>query len=851
MTIPQRERIEELLIGLLESPEPERAQIERQLALEDESVQREVRSMIALFPKAQEYFHEFENNTGGQDATGRMAGAYRIIARIGSGGMGTVYRAERNDGEFRREVAVKFLTPLAAGEESWRRFQMEKQILAKLRHPNIAQLLDAGLDENGTPFLVMEYVAGEPIDRYLEINSPPLRQRLQLFLRICEAVQAAHQQLVVHRDIKPGNVLVTADGTPKLLDFGIAKALGGEMVDSHRTRPQDRVMTLAWASPEQVRGEPIHTSSDVYSLGLLLYLVLTGREALEKGDMNPAERMRAIYEVDPRRPSLVAEPDWVARQLRGDLDNIVLQALRKSPADRYATAQSLADDVQRHLDGWPVSASQPTAAYRIRKFAGRHAWACAAGVMIAALLSGAAGSVVWQARVAETERKAAVAARAIAESERATAETRSAEALQARSAATAGQRIAEEQHQSAEDNRLIAQKRFEEVRALANSVLFVYQGRLAQSGTETALRARMAQDSMTYLDRLAVQSSDNPKLLLEAAAGYRELARLLGDRSAPNLGDFPGAAASLAKSRRLVDAAVRSSPGNLDAAKQLAALTCLEPRILQRKASGCVAAWESLRDRAAADVEVLAGLKTAYFWQTADPSQPCAHLVKYLEVAEQVRAARPGIMPAARDVALGHKYLATCLQVRDVAAMKIHAERAIALDESILAKENTPQARLDLSFGLSTMASYYEQRHEDAAALPLFERVTKLRRENFETDSSNVWLQQRLVGAYLSLGRTHHTLGQTDGLRIALEEISRILPRMRVSDDTEWQRVLMQFHTFRALAMPASERGGPAQCAALSAATQAFNVFTKREPLDKYKSDLRAWVEKEFSLCPR
>jgi len=205
---------------------------------------------------------------------------------------------------------------------------------------------------------------------------------------------------------------------------------------------------------------------------------------------------------------------------------------------------------------------------------------------VAVVLGAAAASVLWQARVAETERKAAVAARAVAEAERAKSDSRSAEAFQARSAAAAGQRMAEVQRQLAESNHSIAQKRFEEVRTLASSVLFVYQARLAQSGTETELRARMARDSMSYLDRLAVQGSDDPKLLLEASAGYRQLARLLGDRSVPNLGDFPGAAAALAKSRRLLDAAVRKSPGSLDAAKHSAALTCLEPLILRQPESG-------------------------------------------------------------------------------------------------------------------------------------------------------------------------------------------------------------------------------------------------------------------------
>lgn len=844
MTTPQRDRVEELLGRLLDAPEIERMTLDQWLGTEEAAVQREVRAMLELLPKAQEYFHGFEAENTRRDMADGMVGPYRILARVGSGGMGTVYRGERNDGEFRREVAIKFLTPLAIGHESWRRFQAEKRILAKLQHPNIAQLLDAGVSEHGTPFLVMEWVGGEPIDRYLARQKPSIQVRLLLFLKICDAVQTAHQQLVVHRDIKPANILVTSTGTPKLLDFGIAKALAGDADEMHTTRPQDRIMTLGWASPEQLRGEPIHTSSDVYSLGLMLYLILTGREAQERRTSNPAETIRMICEVDPRPPSQAADLPQESRQLRGDLDNIVLRALKKSPADRYATARELAEDLQRFLDGRPVRAAVPALGYRAGKFLKRNRWACMAVAVVSTVLAGAATSVIWQARVAERERLAAVAARNTADAERAKAEARSTEALLARAAAAEEQSLAEQ-------SRLAAQKRLDEVRALANSVMFVYQARLAQTGAETALRARMARDSMAYLDRLAAQESDDPALLLEVSAGYRELARLLGDRAAPNLGDFAGAAAALTKARKLLQSALRRSPASLDVAKQLAALACLESRVLQKPSSGCVLAWEGLQRRTPRDIDVIRGLKTAYFWQTPDPARPCEHLAKYLTVAARNRDLQSNDPMAARDLALGHKNMATCLGKADFAGMKRHVEQAITIDQERVQKENSPQARLDLSFSIGMMATYFELQEKYDQALPLFEQVAALRRKNYDADLENVWLQQRTLAAFQSVFRMQSNLGLLPAARQTFAEMSRLLARMKVSGDFEWHRILMMHYTQQARMLDAAGQHGPDYCDVLRKAKSSYGQFTTRESLDAYKAGERAWVERELSRCGR
>lgn len=303
---------------------------------------------------------------------GRMLGAYRIEREIGAGGMGTVFLARRADDAYERRVAIKVLSNAFASTDERRRFLAERQILADLAHPDIAQLLDGGTTEHGIPYLVMEYIDGVPIDRYVTDADLSLEARIRLFLRVCGAVQFAHQRLVVHRDIKPGNILVTADGAPKLLDFGIAKLLdttasAGSIV---QTRFGARLLTPQHASPEQIRGEPVTTASDVYSLGVLLYRLLTGRYPHEPSTAAPGQIERAILEVPPQRPSTASSEH--RGRLAGDLDNIVLQALRKDPQRRYATVREFAHDIECYLSRRPIAARTDSVGYRLRKFIDRH-----------------------------------------------------------------------------------------------------------------------------------------------------------------------------------------------------------------------------------------------------------------------------------------------------------------------------------------------------------------------------------------------------------------------------------------------------------------------------------------------
>jgi len=302
---------------------------------------------------------------------GRRIGPYVLLRLLGEGGMGRVFLAARADEQYQQLVAIKLMhADLWQSERMLERFRAERQILANLNHPNIARLLDGGMTTEGTPYLVMEYVEGMPLDEYRRANDLSVEKKLQLFLRVCAAAEYAHKSLVVHRDIKPANVLVAEDGTPKLVDFGIAKLLEGD--GRTATQPTSRVMTPEYASPEQLRGEPITTATDVYGLGLLLYDLLIGKHPFAEYTGNPAEMMHQICDVDPRPPSTIV-PDGVNhREVRGDLDRIVLMAMQKQPERRYSSATALARDVFAYLNGYPVLARGGGQGYRTRKFVGRH-----------------------------------------------------------------------------------------------------------------------------------------------------------------------------------------------------------------------------------------------------------------------------------------------------------------------------------------------------------------------------------------------------------------------------------------------------------------------------------------------
>ena len=418
---PQRERrAADLFADALERDGAERAGFLDRECAGDAALRAEVDSLLAAHGPARNLFRNAPrlpsplpagDPARPADPAGTLFGPYRVLRLLAEGGMGEVLLAERTDAEFTKQVAIKRIRPGLGTREILERFRQERQLLADLEHPHIARLLDGGSTSDGLPYLVMEYVDGVPLDRWCDERALSLEERIRLFLRVCDAVHFAHRNLVVHRDLKPSNILVDGAGQPKLLDFGIAKVLaptaGAEAADG-APRTVFRALTPRYASPEQIRGERITTSTDVYSLGVLLYELLAGRSPYRSAGAGGLER--AVCEETPTRPSRAAsegEEPRRAHRLRGDLDTIVLRALAKDPERRYASAEDLAADLRRHLDGLPVSARPDTVAYRVTKFVQRNR-ALAAGVLAAFVLLLAALTVTVDAqrRAAAGEREA-------------------------------------------------------------------------------------------------------------------------------------------------------------------------------------------------------------------------------------------------------------------------------------------------------------------------------------------------------------------------------------------------------------------------------------------------------------
>ncbi len=438
---PERwQRVKEIFAEAQDRTPAERVDFLEKACAGDGSLQNEVESLLAAAES--EAAEDGSIATGGhspvEDATiGRRVGAYKIVQRIGRGGMATVYLASRADEQYEKQVAIKILLPELDSDDLLRRFRNERQTLAKLDHPNIVKLLDGGSTDEGLPYLVMDYVQGVPIDKYCDNHKLSTEERLRLFCQVGAAVQCAHQNLIVHRDLKPSNILITEDGSPKLLDFGISKVLQPHN-GSSVTQTLTRRMTPAYASPEQVKGEPVTPATDIYSLGVVLYELLTGHRPYKLKQQTPAEVERAICEQEPEKPSTAVNrvetedlpdgttfsktPEVVSasregqreklrRRLSGDLDNVVLMALQKEPERRYVSVGEFSQDIQRHLQHEPVKARRSTLAYRSSKFVRRHKTEVIAATMMTIMLLAAVGYVFWEERRATERARAELASR--------------------------------------------------------------------------------------------------------------------------------------------------------------------------------------------------------------------------------------------------------------------------------------------------------------------------------------------------------------------------------------------------------------------------------------------------------
>jgi eukaryotic-like serine/threonine-protein kinase len=689
----------------------------------------------------------------GAAQTGNRIGPYRILREIGRGGMGAVYLAERDDERYRQQVAIKLIKPGLRGDRIQRRFRNEMQILAELNQANIARLFDGGETADGLPYLVMEYVEGSPIDQYCDDNQLSIEQRLKLFCTVCAAVQYAHQHLVIHRDIKPGNILVTSDGVPKLVDFGIAKLLDQGTGAQDLTATAMPFMTPQYASPEQLRGESVTTATDVYSLGVVLYELLSGRSPYRFKSRAPHEIAKTICEDEPEKPH---------KRLNADLDNIVLMAMRKESQRRYATAEQFAEDIQRHLSGLPVRARQDTFTYRAGKFIRRQKVAVAAAALVAITLLVGIIATTWQARVARAERER-------------------------------------------------SERRFNEVRQLANSIVFEVHDAVWNLPGSTPARSLIVQRGLKYLDSLAKDAAGDRGLQRELAAAYEKLGAVQYTPSVAHLGDLPGALESHRKAAALREALVAAEPSNRDYRRELldsywyistliAAQGDMPGELAllkqQQEARRDLAATETtgFLDRynfAALYVQIGYALN-----QIGDVAGALEHQREALRLREEIAALDPDTVRSRRALTISYEYLGLALdQSGDTRAALEVQQRGLDVRASLVAADplNT-DLRLMLNESYRYVGDMLLKLGDRNGAHDHYRKQLALTREMVAMDPSSAQFQSNKAVALIKIGDIEAEFGRNATALSHYQEALRIREQLsaRTKEDLTIRRELAE-----------------------------------------------------------
>jgi non-specific serine/threonine protein kinase/serine/threonine-protein kinase len=743
MALERWQRVEELFEAALTKEPASRGSFLAEAVAGDADLAKEVLARLAASEeagKSSSADHTLESRTqSGALPVGRRIGPYRVLSEIGHGGMGAVYRAIRDDDQYRKQVAIKLVRGGMASDFIIHRFKAERQILANLEHPNIARLIDGGTTEEGWPYFSMEYVEGQPLDQYCNSRDLSIHRRLELFRKVCSAVEYAHQRLVIHRDLKPSNILVTADGTPKLLDFGIAKLLQEES-GYGATLTGFPMMTPEYASPEQVKGEAVTTATDVYSLGMVLYKLLARRRAYEIRTSSPAEISRVVCQVEPERPSAVAPPE-LARQLAGDLDTIALKALRKEAARRYASVQELSEDIRRHLEGLPVLARGDAASYRAAKFVGRHKAGVAATALVGLSLLGGIVMTSRQARIAEVNRARAV-------------------------------------------------RRFNEVRKLANAVIFKYHDGIARLPGSTAVRQMLVNDALEYLDNLSRDSEGDVSLLRELAAAYHRVGDVQGGPNIGNVGDTSGALKSYRKVQAIWEKIASLEPGSPEDQRRLAGAYTDVGLMLARTGDHhghlemcrkALAIYQAVAERNP-EPKYRGDLARGY-WFLADASDSTAEKIsnfrKAASLYEELSVTEPQHL---RNLALSYKYLSTHLNKSgDLAGSLEVSRKALAIDERRAESDpSNTEAKLDLSFSLSQLGHTLLATGDASGGLASLREALKLRLAVAQADPKNAHARFSVAVLYQDIGdvlleRGDPTAALEEYLRAeeAFEEVAR------------------------------------------------------------------------------
>jgi eukaryotic-like serine/threonine-protein kinase len=729
MTPGRWSEVKTVLSGVLDAGPTERTEILNRLCGADTELRTTVESLLAMESKADQFDTAVLPGAAfWGDATDKAPveiGPYTILKEIGRGGMGVVYLADRADGEYDKRVAIKLITGARPDRNLDQRFRRERQILAQLEHPGIARLLDGGATLTGQPYLVMEYVEGPPLLAWCNEHQLPIAARLKLFLSVCEAVAYAHQKLIVHRDLKPGNILVTPAGDPKLLDFGLARVLDSD-TDTEITQAGPRLMTVAYASPEQIRGERQTVASDVYSLGVILYELLTAHRPYQLANASFAETIRVTCEQEPLPPS------QLNGRLRGDLETILLKSLAKDPSLRYATVDEFAADLRRHIDGQPIHARPATFSYRAGKFLRRHRIAIPAAALAAALILSFAGLSWFEARR--------------------------------------------------------AQRRFNDVEKLAHSVMYEFHDAIVNLPGSTAARELLVRRALEYLEDLSQESARDPRLAREIALGYSRIGEVQGNSGASNLGKVSTALESHRKAEEILGRLLAHSPSDdslrldyLHASNALAGAysqagdvphaSALSEKNLAM-ASGAMRAHPNdpafLQAMAEAQFNTATLLTNAKKYEEAIPVRE-----NILALQQRIVDAKPGDFGARGNLALAHKRLGALYGVvKRYEEGRSEYEKARTIDEEFLKKVGGTRAQLDLSYDYSDLGWVTVRLGDQPAALAFYRKAQALRESAAAADPND----HRAAVALASItGRIAIQLCRTRDLPAALQESQRAI----------------------------------------------------------------------------
>lgn len=733
------QQVKELLAQSLEVEKSRRITFLDQACAGDSSLRSELESLLAagtgsdlLNDRAALPDFAGEVTKTARSQVNRRIGSYQIVEQIGTGGMGEVYRAFRADDVYRKQVAIKVVR---AGFDSTfvvDRFKHERQVLATLDHPNIGRLIDGGTTDDDLPYFVMELIEGQPITDYCDNHSLNVDDRLQLFLQVCGAVQYAHQHLIVHRDLKPSNILVTSECIPKLLDFGIAKILNPTAIECPEpTLSMFRLFTPGYASPEQVKGETITTACDVYSLGVLLYELLTGCKPYRTTGLPPHEVAKAVCEFDPERPSSAVlqkgtdhaeenkpgsaslgavregSPAKLSRRLRGDLDNIILVALRKEPDRRYATAEQFASDIRRHLENLPVTASRDTLRYSVSKFVRRNKGAVSATVLIVlAVLTGVV-TTLHEARVARQQQ-------------------------------------------------LRAEQRFNDVRELANSLMFDVHDSIQDLPGSTAARKLLVDRALRYLDRLSEEVSSDPSLQRELGTAYEKVGTVEGNPFGANLGDTQGALDSYERSLKIRESLASSKSPAIEDLLSVARSERLIAAVLSNRGdASCMERLERSVETAehALQMEpnnpsILRELQSGYylFAILSDAHGDYAAASDYLNhdllITEKLAQASPSDRALQRE--LGRTELKLGYALARLGSRKEgldHARRGLEIIGSLGSDTHDAESRRWLAMGYWMLGDIRLLDHDNRSAHRSYEEEYRIDQNLADADPSNAVIQ--------------------------------------------------------------------------------------------------------------